>query len=169
MEIYKSEWQNIPDTITVSREYFISVVNSINDDNDNSDRLYKIGDFLYYLEATQRKKYNELITIFVDRWNASLDDITKWSKEDEELSTINDVHFKWGHLVDQEICMWAKLCCYTHAKIDCENLIYEIAQVELEDFESIVLRRGFSNNMVKFMIRILKEMGIGNNLKNGDE
>lgn len=60
--------------------------------------------------------------------------------------------------------MWMRLCCFSNVSIDCKNEKYTHGVVTIEDFDNICERRGFTPTMRNFLIDILKDIGIGEQL-----
>ena len=75
--------------------------------------------------------------------------------KNSKTSNVSDIRFKWYHLVQQEIEMWINLCCKDKKH----------KQVSIDDFDWIVKRRGFNEHMVKVLINILSEIGLGKKIK----
>ena len=181
-EDYKQEWQNnsCSDTITISRKYFEHILNCLANQKyleeqkeENQKETQKVideswdkGMFILSIDKKMYNAFKELTEKYCNIWNENLDTLLKMRDEDIMFYTEdNNIHFKWNHLVSQEIEMWIHLCCYTHKEIDFENRKYKHGIVSNSDFEYIVNRRGFTTNMANFTKKVLRDIGIGEKIE----
>ncbi len=192
-KIYDNEWQRNDGTITIKKDFFEHLLNCLanqkfideppsngdaiameeeeynkvqREGQEAIDKAWRQGMFIMSLEYKMNEEYQKKIHAHVDLWNESIPEIMKNRDDDiREFSGDSNIAFKWQHLVDQEIVMWIRLCCFSQSTIDVENERYEIGQVEQKDFDGIVERRGFTPKMISFLLKTLKYIGIGNNLK----
>jgi hypothetical protein len=179
---YNLEWQNsqCEDTITISKSYFEHLLNclanqkfidelSIDMQKENQgviDRAWQEGMFIMSLDVQIKDTYKQMVEKYVEVWNKAIPFIKECISDDSKKYP-NDVNvdFKWTELVPQEIEMWMRLCCYPDAVVDCEKEKYMPGMVSLGDFNEISNRRGFTPTMRNFLIDILKDIGIGEQLK----
>jgi len=175
MENYKKEWQNTQhkDTITISKTYFEDLINSIgnqkfvNGEPSLDHELWRKGVFIRSLSSMMKLTHKRMFEKYCKFWNKNRLYIINFMNQDtKQFPNDKNIDFKWGHLVGQETEMWIRLCCFSYSTIDCENEKYIHGNVSLEDFNDIVNRRGFTPRMRIFLIAILKDIGIGDNLKN---
>jgi hypothetical protein len=199
MEDYQLSWQNhYKDTITISKSYFEHLLNClanqkyINESPCNGDARYlelgeykKIqienqavidkawnrGMFVLTLDNKMDLVYKQIRAKYVDLWNNSLSTIEYLCNCDMKKYSSIDAHidFKYSHLLQQEIEMWIRTCCYygtdkIGVKIDLDNETYTHGQVTRDDFEDICKRRGFTPSMKMILKLILVKIGIGENL-----
>jgi len=181
------------DTITVSKSYFEHLlsclanqkfIGDINADaleldkkeyekiqienQDVIDKAWRNGMFMLCLEHKMEESCKEIHKKYCDFWNSHVDFINNLMAEDKKLFPEDEnITFKWVHLVQQEIEMWISLCSSSSNSnliIDCKNEIYKHGYVEIDDFDFICNRRGFTPAMIDFLVDILKEIGIGEKL-----
>lgn len=192
IDVYKNEWQRNDGTITISKDFFEHLLNclcnqkyigelptngdsisvgkqhydSVQEEGQSAiDKAWNQGMFIMGLDFARDNQYKKMIESYVSFWNESIPEIMKNRDQDKlDFPQDDNICFKWQHLVDQEIWMWIKLGCHSQAIIDVENEKYEIGQVDAKDFDEIVKRRGFTPRMISFLIKILKHVGIGDNL-----
>jgi hypothetical protein len=192
-KIYDSAWQRNNETITIGVNFFEHLLNCLanqkfigepppngdamamgeseyikvqRDGQRAIDKAWRQGMFIMSLDYKKNQEYKNKAEEYVSFWNKSLEEIALNKNRDiEEFKEDFNIAFKWGHLIGQEMWMWIKLGCFSSAIIDIENEKYEIGQVDNNDFDFIIKRRGFTPRMVAFLVKTLKYIGIGNNLK----
>jgi hypothetical protein len=133
------------------------------------DKAWRNGMFMLCLEHKMEEAYKEIHKKYCAFWNSHIDFINNLMAEDKKLFPEDDnITFKWVHLVQQEIEMWISLCSSSSSNsnliIDCKNEIYKHGHVEIDDFDFICKRRGFTPSMINFLVDVLKEIGIGEKL-----
>jgi len=180
-QIYNIKWQNdkYSDTITISKSYFEHLLNCLanqkyieelspdmqKENQQYIDKAWRQGMFIHGLKTTTEIAHKKMVEKYCEIWNKNrLFIINCITKDTKQFPNDKNIDFKWGHLVAQEIKMWIDLCCFSDVTIDCENEKYEHGFVSLEDFNYIADRRGFTPRMRKFLIDILKDIGIGKKL-----
>ena len=187
---YDITWQRDDDKVTLSKDYFEHLLNclanqkyvgelptcgdalaegpekykNVQEENQKViDKAWREGMFILsmgYHEKEERKKMSKKL-----QESQIMNNIYEDYENDlMEFKSDENIQFKWGHLLQQEINMWVSLACSIDAKIDCENETFEVGQVRLEDFNNICERRGFTPRIISELRNILKEIGIGNNL-----
>ena len=132
------------------------------------DKAWREGMFLLGLNRTMEHTYKQMVEKYCEIWNKAIpfmqdsiiDDAKKYPED-------KHIEFKWNHLIAQEIEMWMRLCCFSDGSnmiIDCKNEAYIHGVVTTGEFDSICSRRGFTPTMRNFLIDILKDIGIGEQL-----
>jgi hypothetical protein len=185
-KIYDNEWQNskYQDTITISKSYFDSLLNCLIDQKnirnfcqenreiiqEDIDINCKRGFFILKLQSEMELVYKTMVEKYCKIWNEAFPFISNCFNDDyKQYPEDLNISFKWNHLVSQEIEMWMRLCCFSDAIIDCEKCQYKHGVVSLNDFNYIIIRRGFTPKMISFLIDILKDIGIGEQLNHRNE
>lgn len=192
-KIYDQEWQRNDGTITINKNYFEHLLNCLcnqkyigeapangdamameesdyrkvqREGQEAIDKAWKQGMFIMSLPYHQNIELQKTKDNYVEFWNKSVDTIIEHRDSDiKEFPNDENIAFKWQYLVGQEISMWIMLCYGSQSIIDIENEKYEVGQVKQEDFDNIIERRGFTPRMISFLLKVLKHVGIGNNLK----
>lgn len=128
------------------------------------DKAWNRGMFILNLENIKDKNCEKMVNAYIIYWNSNAQKyLEDCNKDMEEFPNDKNIDFKWIQLVDQEIRMWIRLACWD-ANIDEDNQIYSIKQVDKEDFDGIVIRRGLTQRMTDAMRETLKHVRIGDNL-----
>jgi hypothetical protein len=180
-QIYNTKWQNnqYPDTITISKIYFEHLLNFLanqkfidklspdmkKENQLKIDKAWRQGMFVHGLNITTELAHNQMFEKYCKFWNKNRLFINNCITQDfKQYPNDKNIGFKWTQLVKREIEMWMLLCCFSSAIIDCENEKYEHGVVSLQDFNDIVYTRGFTTRMKKFLVDILNDIGIGEQL-----
>ena len=189
---YDIKWQRDDDKITISKSFYEHLLNclanqkfigesptcgdglaecpekvrNIQAENQKAiNKAWREGMFILSIDVHSDKEYEKIVNKLVEYKTKNLDkDKADCSADMEEYKSDENIQFKWWHLFNQEVLMWARIGCTSDAIIDCENEKYEVGQVALDDFNEIVKIRGFTPRMISSMREVLKEIGIGNNL-----
>jgi hypothetical protein len=180
-KIYDREWQNgkYQDTITISKSYLENLLNCLTNQKyirelfpenkekiqEDIDATWKKGMFIIDLQSKMELTYKTMFEKYCEVWNKELLFLENCLTDDsKQYPEDNNILFKWGHLIQQEIEMWISLCCFTNIFLDCEKFQYKHGMVSPDDFNEIIVRRGFTPKMTSFLMAILKEIGIGEEL-----
>lgn len=92
----------------------------------------------------QKNQTSQLaIDRYIKKWNEDIYFILKKI----QASELDDI-FKWDHLVKQE----------------CEMYCVLAEQVDKKEFDALCKRRGFNEDMKKYIIDMMKHVGLGNKL-----
>lgn len=130
------------------------------------DKAYHLGRFILSLESKAETFRKELREKYIEI--LGITNIDEFIENDKKLFPNDEnIHFKWVQIVGQEILMWIDLNTTHHsnAKVDFDKMTMEKAQVSVESFHYITVRRGFTPKMIEFTRNVLIELGIGERLK----
>jgi hypothetical protein len=190
--IYENDWQRNDYTITVTKSFLEHLLNCLanqkfigepppngdamameeseyrrgqREGQEAIDKAWRQGMFIMALDVKKNNEYYNKIESYVSFWNESIPEIMdNRDKDIQEFPNDPNIVFKWQHLVAQEIEMWIRLGCFSKSVVSDENETYEVGQIDSEDFDEIVKRRGFTPRIISFMVKTLRHVGIGNNL-----
>lgn len=107
--------------------------------------------------SNKMNKKQKLLNKYIEYWNSKITCLQSHFDNDKiEFKNDENLEFKWTQLIQQEIMMYISLCSENNS---------EDNQVQLEDFNILIKRRGFTPRMINTLKEVLVNIGIGNDLK----